>query len=100
MSKYRIDTTIVDTEKASANWGEETDWDGSNQISRPTGGQWEHERLYRSSKGRYYIVHYSQWEGSQPSASWVTEEEATAWLMLNDHAAPEDLEAASRVVSE
>ena len=48
------DGTIVDTVKASQTWEEATDWNGSNQISRNTRDQWEHETLYRSAKGRYW----------------------------------------------
>lgn len=98
--RYNIEGTIVDTSKADAKWNEETDWNGNNHISRATGSQWEHETLYRSRKGRYYIEHESQWQGSMPSARWVSREEAAHWLMLMEHEIPEDLQEYADAISE
>lgn len=90
MARYRMgDGTVVDTEKASSSWEEDTRWDGRNHISVATGSQWHHQRLYRSRKGRYYIEHESQYQGSTPSVEWVSPEEACRWLVANDHN-PED----------
>lgn len=92
MSRYRMDDgTIVDTSKCARYWDEETDWDGKNHISRATGTQWDHETLYRSRKGRYYIEHTSQWQGSRPHVEWVSNEEAARWLLLMEHELPPDL---------
>jgi hypothetical protein len=92
MSRYRMeDGTVVDTEKATKHWEEDSYHDGSNFISKATGGQWTHEDLYRSRKGRYYIVHSSQWQGSKPYAEWVSQREAARWLTLNEHELPEEL---------
>jgi hypothetical protein len=92
MSKYRMeDGKVLDTDKASAEWEEAIDWNGHNFVSRPTGSQWEHETLYRSSKGRYYIERTSQRQGSSPRAKLVTNEQAAAWLLTNDHDLPQDL---------
>src|SRR6516225_11005853 len=67
MSKYRMeDGKVLDTDKASAEWEEAIDWNGRNFVSRPTGSQWEHETLYRSSKGRYYVERKSLRQGSSP----------------------------------
>jgi hypothetical protein len=101
MSRYKMeDEVIVDTEKAAHEWEEAQDWDGRNNISRATGDQWLHQRLYRSQKGRYYLVHTSQWEGSRDSAEWVTPKEATRWLLHNDHDLPEDLKQFAKEVCE
>jgi len=101
MSKYRTeDGTIVDTDKAASPWNEEKDWNGSNWISRATGDQWTHQTLYKSSKGRYYIEHESQWQGATPSAEFVSDEEAARWLVLNEHELPEDLVEAAEAVTE
>ncbi len=90
MSKYRMeDGTVVDTEKASQSWDEDTFWDGHNHISKATGSQWNHQTLYRSRKGRYYIVCSSNWEGSRDHAEWVSPEEAVRWLLLNGLNGPE-----------
>jgi len=76
---------LVDTDKAKQSWDEATYWNGSNHISKATGDQFLHETLYLSSKGRYYIEHSSQWQGSVPSASEISKEEAAKWLILNEH---------------
>jgi hypothetical protein len=92
MARYEMsDGMIVDTANASQTWLEETDWDGNNHISRATGSQWDHQRLYRSRRGRYYIVSFSQWQGSMPSAEWISNEEAARWLLKMGHDLPDDL---------
>lgn len=87
MNRYRMsDGTIVDTDNASASWQERTQFDGSNHISLATGSQWNHQTLYRSRRGRYYVEHTSQWqEGSTSSAEWVSNEEACRWLLVNEY---------------
>jgi len=100
MARYEMsDGMIVDTNNASARWKEAADFDGRNHISRATCSQWDHETLYRSRRGRYYIEHSSQWEGSVPNAEWVSNEEATRWLLKMGHDLPEDLkEMADRLL--
>lgn len=101
MARYRMeDSTIVDTKNAVDSWDEETDWNGNNHISRATGSQWTHQQLYKSRRGRYYIVHTSQWQGSQPHAEWVSPQEATRWLLLMEHELPEDLQQYAEDVAE
>lgn len=95
MAKYRMDDgTVVDTDRATEKWEEDTFWDGRNHISKATGSQWEHQTLYRSRKGRYYVEHVSQWQGSRPHVEWVSPEEATRWLLANgeEKTIPEDLQ--------
>lgn len=92
MSTYRMDdNTVVNTENATAKWNEETTWDGNNHISVATGSQWAHERLYRSRKGRYYVEHWSQWQGTRERAEWVSQHHAAVWLRTNGHELPDDL---------
>lgn len=101
MARFRMDDdTIVDTDKALQSWGEETDWNGSNHISRATGSQWNHQTLYKSKKGRYYIVHSSQIQGNMDHAEWITPQEAARWLLLMDEELPEDLEQYAEEVCE
>jgi hypothetical protein len=100
MARYRIEGTIVDTDNASQSWEEATRWDGNNWISKATGSQWEHETLYRSRKGRYYVEHTSQWEGSTPHAEWVSPQEAARWLLLNEREVPAELAEAVEQVAE
>jgi hypothetical protein len=92
MTKYKMsDGMVVDTDNATAQWAEATRWDGQNHVSVPTASQWNHQALYRSRRGRYYVVRWSQWQGSVPAAEWVSNEEAARWLVLNAHALPADL---------
>lgn len=85
------DGTVVDTDKATQSWAEETYFDGSNHISKATGSQWNHQTLYKSRKGRYYVEHTSQWQGSRAHVEWVSREEAARWLLHNEHELPDDL---------
>jgi hypothetical protein len=100
MARYRIEGTIVDTGNSTAHWEEATRWNGNNHISKATGSQWEHQTLYRSKKGRYYVEHTSQWQGSTPHAEWVSPEEAARWLLQNDHELPADLQELEAEVAE
>ena len=101
MARFRMsDGTVVDTANASRHWDEATRWDGRNHISVATGDQWTHQTLYRSRRGRYYIVHSSQWQGSTDSAEWVSNEEAARWLVLNEHDVPEELQGLADDVTE
>ena len=100
MARYEIEGVIVDTNNATNEWDERTDWDGRNHISRATGSQWDHQNLYRSRKGRYYIVHQSQWQGSKSWAEWVSPQAATVWLLKMEHEVPKDLEEFVEQISE
>jgi hypothetical protein len=92
MARFKLeDGAIVDTDRAVKHWDEDSFWNGRNHISKATGDQFLHETLYKSSKGRYYIVHSSQWQGSVDSAEEITPIDATTWLLQNEHELPEDL---------
>ena len=101
MSTYRMtDGTVVKTENATQSWNEDTYFDGHNRISKATGSQWKHQTLYRSRKGRYYVAHTSQWQGSRDSAEWVSNEEAARWLLANGEELPEELRTLESQISE
>jgi len=101
MSKHRMeDGTVVDTDKASASWAEATYWDGHNHVSKATGDQWTHQTLYRSRKGRFYVVHSSQWQGSRDHVEWVSPQEATRWLLVNGRELPAELKALEDEITE
>jgi hypothetical protein len=85
MAKFQVEGAIFDTEKAQSHWSEASDWNGSNHISRATGSQWNHEALYLSAKGCYYVVRSSDFQGSQDEMEILTPREAASWLILNDH---------------
>ena len=101
MTRYRMDDgTVLDTDNATQEWEEDTRWDGNNHISIATGSQWAHQALYRSRKGRYYLENTSQWQGSTPSAEWVSNRSAASWLLANNHEIPEELAQVADEVSE
>jgi len=101
MATYRMDDgTVIKTENATARWDEDRVWNGSNHISRATGSQWDHEALYRSRKGRYYIEHTSQWQGKLDYATWIDHRSAAEWLLANDEELPEDLKQLEAEISE
>ena len=77
--EFKIEDTIVDTGKAAQEWS-----------SRNTSSQGEDEKLYRSEKGRYYIVRTSQGQGSR-SAEFVSKDVATRWILRNGYELPTDL---------
>lgn len=93
MSTYRMDDgTVVKTENATQFWKEGKNWDGNNWISVATGSQWDHETLYRSRKGRYWLERTSQYQGSGPYAGWVDNRSAVEWLLTNGYDLPAELE--------
>ena len=101
MATYRMDDgTVLKTENAIESWMEDTCWNGNNHISVVTGSQWHHQTLYKSRKGRYYVVHISDWQGSTPHAEWVSQEEATRWLLTCEHDLPDDLKKYQNEIEE
>ena len=78
--EFKIEETIVDPGKA------EQEWDARN-----TGSRGKDEKLYRSDRGRYYVVQTGQGQGSLPSAEFVSNEAATRWLLLNGYELPAEL---------
>lgn len=69
-----------DLDKATA-FEEDTEWDGSNRISKATGSQWNHQMLYRTAKGRWVLHCWSQWQGSTPSYEFIGDTDAREWLI-------------------
>lgn len=60
-------------------------WDGSNHISKATGGQWDHEEIYRTVGGRWVLRFWSQMQGTPERYSFMTDQEAETWLLANEH---------------
>lgn len=101
MARYRMeDGTVIDTARASAQWEEVRYFDGKNRRGAATGSSTEHERLYRSRRGRYYIEHWSQWAGSTPYVRWIDKRAAAAWLLANEAEIPDDLREAADEITE
>lgn len=88
---YRIDDTVVKTANAVQSWKETTYFNGNNHISNVTGSQWAHQTLYKTRRGRYWVEHWSQWQGSTSYAEWVSGHEAARWLLVCGYEIPEDL---------
>lgn len=63
---------------------EATYWNGSNNVSKATGSQWDHQALYRTAGGRWVLRCWSrrQSEGD-PSYTYVDDERAKIWLLEN-----------------
>ena len=101
MSTYKMDDgTVVNTDNATESWKEDKNWDGNNWISVATGSQWDHEKLYRSKKGRYYIESTSNYQGRMDSVRWISNRQAVVWLITNGHDLPAELEALRDEVEE
>lgn len=90
--RYRIDGKIYDTETATQHWAAAEDFDGRNYIDRSTNSQWDHQTLYRSPRGTYYLEHWSQYQGSTATAEVLPPAEAAAWLLEMDYCLPADLQ--------
>ena len=69
---------------------EDTTFDGRNQISKATGGQWDHEALYLTASGRWVLNAWSNWQGSNDTYRFASDEKAYAWIMVN--ASPSEIE--------
>lgn len=79
-----------DADKAET-WGDDTYWDGNNHISKATGSQWSHEALYLTAGGAWVLNWWSQVQGSRETYTVIEPEEATRWLVRNEHELPEQL---------
>lgn len=73
-----------DREKAEV-FQEAVWWDGSNNISVPTGTEFDHETLYRTRGGRWVLHIWSQWQGSRETYTFIDDETARRWLLANEH---------------
>lgn len=62
---------------------EETTWNGNGHVSVHTHTQFMHQGLYRTAGGRWVLCRFSDWQGSQPTYEFVTDDEARSWLLVN-----------------
>ena len=101
MARYKTDDgEILNTEKATNSYREDTVSNGSNMISCATGSQWVHETLFRSSKGNYWIETTCQWGNVMPSGYMISNNKAASWLAMNGHDIPNELEAELESIEE
>ena len=91
MASYKIEGKLFKTGNALNAWKEGTTWDGRNRISVATGSQWDHERLYKSLKGTYWLESWSDWQGDVATAEIMSKHDAATWIVLNGHDVPDDL---------
>lgn len=99
MARYRIGDLVVDTVDATASYDCKAShrWDGNNHVCGHTGSRWEHQTLYRSRRGRYYVVCTAPW---RDHTEWLSPEAVARWLLLNGDEIPAELAAAADSVTE
>lgn len=61
---------------------EATRWDGNNNVSIHT-ARFDHQQLLRTAGGRWVLCCWSQWQGTQTTYQFVSEETARDWLIKN-----------------
>ena len=76
------ETRRFDADKATE-LSEHTWWDGHNMVGR--NGQFDHERLYLTQKKKWVLYESSNWQGTTPTARELDEDEAFAWLLMNEY---------------
>lgn len=59
-------------------------WNGDNNVSMVTGSQHNHQVLYRTRGGRWVLHCWSQWQGSQESYEFISDDDAKTWLLRNE----------------
>ena len=73
-----------DADKAEE-FKEETYWNGQNHISKATGSQTEHEKLYLTKSGKWVLHSWSDWQGSIDTTQLISEEQAIKWFARNEY---------------
>lgn len=63
---------------------ENTYWNGNNWISKATGSQWEHEKLYYTKSKNWILHEYSNYQGSVDTYRTISDQEAISWLVQNE----------------
>lgn len=66
--------------ETAISFDESTFWNGSNHISKATGSQTEHERLYKTASGKWVLACWSNWQNTSDSFEAISENEACQWL--------------------
>lgn len=70
---------------------ERTDFDGSNEISKATGSQFEHELLHYTAGGSWVLEHWSNIQGRLETYTLLSDADAVKWL-ISIEATDEDLQ--------
>ena len=64
---------------------EDSQWNGSNNISLATKSQFEHEWLYITKSGRYILNSWSQRQDSFEIFEEITQNQAAQWMSVNNN---------------
>ncbi|MEV5265253.1 hypothetical protein [Streptomyces werraensis] len=72
-----------DTEHARAFVEGETDWDGSNDVYRTTGSQWDSESLWVTASCKYALHFTSRQQGVSERVTELDVKQAVDWLIRN-----------------
>ena len=91
-----IDGRKVDTTLAMQSWVEETRLVGDVYISINTDSPYQTQKLYQSSQRNFYLVTENNYpeavaDSTEPSATFISERQACAWICKNSHALPDCL---------
>lgn len=91
-----IDGRKVDTTWAVQSWTEETRMEGDVYISINTDSPYQTQKLYQSSHRNFYLVTENNYpeavaNTTEPSATFVSERQACAWICKNSHTVPDCL---------
>lgn len=91
-----IDGRKVDTTLAMQSWVEETRMEGDVYISINTDSPYQTQKLYQSSQRNFYLVTENNYpeavaDTTEPSATFVSERQACAWICKNSHTVPDCL---------
>lgn len=84
MSDGEYNGQWFDADKAEV-YEENSYHNGNNWISKATGSQTEHEKLYLTASGKWVLFSWSQWQGSIDSAELVDEDFAVRWFAKNEY---------------
>lgn len=94
MTQYTIEGNIVDTERAAECWPDVMEKHTVGFVSRFTGSTYHRTTLYKSRRGRYYMVHTSKLAHEPGWAEWIGPERAAVFFLRNNFEMPEDLKTA------
>jgi len=94
-------TRWFDLDKAEK-YPEDTWWDGSNNISRATGSQFDHQVLLRTAGGHWVLHEWSEYQDVSDTWILINQDDAYEWLLRNGHGdvIPDDVPAAHDLDSE
>ena len=68
---------------AATIFNEDTRWNGSNSISVHTGSEFHHQRLLRTSQGRWVMNYWTNYADGEDRYEFIDADQARAWLLLN-----------------